>query len=168
MIHGVHPLYTRYHEVNHKPLLNSGLVLYGAAARNLTKNTPGHLLLSELACRTTPSPPSPSSGQNEHGSAEPISSPPSDLPSEKAALPEYDAPPLMQYFVQPNNISCGNTLGIILAPLIGVRTAEVGNAQLSMHSIREVAGAKDLENAIRIFRGFWMGFERVDSEITVD
>ncbi|MCJ1329118.1 hypothetical protein MMC10_005795 [Thelotrema lepadinum] len=173
MIHGIHPLHTGYHETNHKPLLNSGLVLYGAAGRNLTKNTPGHLLISELACRTTPSPsPAPSlppaTSFNDVVNANDPNASPTPSVQGSANPDEYTEPPKMQYFVQPNNISCGSTLGIILAPLVGVRTAEVGNAQMSMHSIREMAGSRDLENAIRVFRAFWMGFESVEGEIDVD
>ena len=33
---------------------------------------------------------------------------------------------------------------------IGVRTVDVGNAMLSMHSIRETAGSHDVQNAIDV------------------
>ena len=33
---------------------------------------------------------------------------------------------------------------------IGVRTVDVGNAMLSMHSIRETAGSYDVQNAIDV------------------
>lgn len=127
MIHGLHPLFPSLHETAHRPILNSGIVMYSAARRTFSKNTPGHALLSELACRTT---------NPEH----------------------YAHPPRMQFFVQPNNVNCGQTLGPLLATRLGVRTAEVGNSQLAMHSIREVCGARDVENAVRFFRGFWEGY----------
>ena len=70
----------------------------------------------------------------------------------------YEKPPNVQFFVQPNTTSCGSTLGPKLARRLGVRTAEVGNSQLAMHSIPEMAGARDIENAVRFFRGFWLGY----------
>ena len=182
MIHGVHPLFPNNHEVNHRPLLNSGLVFYSSSSRYLTKNTPGHLLLSEIACRTTP-PLAEDANRDEDdngnrwdlvtdSSASAIpssaSSSPSNTQGSAAGVTEYQTPPRMQIFTNRNNVTCGSTLGPILAPLLGVRTVEVGNAQLSMHSIREMAGARDLENAVRIFRGFWEGWGAVEATISVD
>ena len=51
---------------------------------------------------------------------------------------------------------------------IGIRTVDVGCAILSMHSIREQCGAKDVQNAIDLFSAFFEGFAALDRELTVD
>ena len=47
---------------------------------------------------------------------------------------------------------------------IGVRTVDVGNAMLSMHSIRETAGSYDVQNAIDV--GPMAIFLRIDHLLT--
>jgi len=51
---------------------------------------------------------------------------------------------------------------------IGIRTVDVGNAMLSMHSIRETAGSHDVQSAIDLFSAFFEGFSQLDSSLTVD
>lgn len=51
---------------------------------------------------------------------------------------------------------------------IGIRTVDVGNAMLSMHSIRETAGSHDVQNAIDLFTSFFENFTGVDQRFTVD
>jgi aspartyl aminopeptidase len=50
--------------------------------------------------------------------------------------------PLQQY-VNRTDLPCGTTIGPITSTLLGIPTADVGNPMLSMHSCREMAGAKD-------------------------
>lgn len=45
---------------------------------------------------------------------------------------------------------------------IGVRTVDVGNAQLSMHSIREMSGTKDCEDGIVLFKTFFTEMRQID------
>lgn len=51
---------------------------------------------------------------------------------------------------------------------IGIRTCDVGNAMLSMHSIRETAGSEDVQNAIDLFGSFFEGFAALDKGLSVD
>ena len=51
---------------------------------------------------------------------------------------------------------------------IGIRTVDVGNAMLSMHSIRETAGSEDVQSAIDLFSSFFEAFSALDKEVIVD
>ncbi|MFZ9889541.1 MAG: M18 family aminopeptidase, partial [Myxococcota bacterium] len=50
-----------------------------------------------------------------------------------------------QDFVIRSDLACGSTIGPISAAGLGVPAVDVGNAMLSMHSIREQCGARDVE-----------------------
>jgi aspartyl aminopeptidase len=55
-----------------------------------------------------------------------------------------------QQFVTRSDLGCGSTIGPISAARIGIRTVDVGNPMLSMHSCRETAGAGDVEPMIDV------------------
>ena len=49
----------------------------------------------------------------------------------------------MQHFVSRNDMPCGSTVGPMTAALTGATTVDFGAPMLSMHSAREMCGAKD-------------------------
>lgn len=52
-------------------------------------------------------------------------------------------------------MGCGSTIGPILASNLGCKTVDVGAAQLSMHSIREMCGVDDMDHSYRHFVAFF-------------
>jgi aspartyl aminopeptidase len=61
----------------------------------------------------------------------------------------------VQEFAVRNDMPCGSTIGPILAHNLGCRTVDVGMPQLSMHSIREMAGVDDVMYGYKHFREFF-------------
>ena len=56
----------------------------------------------------------------------------------------------LQKFVSRSDISCGTTIGPIHASLTGMKTVDIGCAQLSMHSIRELMACQDVIDMTRL------------------
>jgi len=73
----------------------------------------------------------------------------------------------VQEYEVRNDMACGSTVGPMLSK-IGIRTVDVGNAMLSMHSIRETAGSHDVQNAIDLFTSFFEGFSTLHKSLAVD
>ncbi|KAJ3265414.1 hypothetical protein HDU77_005437 [Chytriomyces hyalinus] len=74
----------------------------------------------------------------------------------------------LQEFVVRNDSPCGSTIGPMLSAKLGLRTIDVGNPQLSMHSIRETCGTQDVGSAIDLFQSFFEEFAAIDKRVTVD
>lgn len=74
----------------------------------------------------------------------------------------------LQLFVVRNDSPCGSTIGPGLAASLGMRTLDLGNPQLSMHSIRETGGSKDVEHAVKLFDEFFESYGRVEPKILID
>lgn len=60
-----------------------------------------------------------------------------------------------QRWVNRSDLACGSTIGPITAARLGVSTVDVGLAQLSMHSAREMCGSRDPELMIRAMKVFF-------------
>ena len=128
MAHAVHPNYAAKHEVNHRPEMNKGTVVKINANARYATNSPGIVMLHEVARR--------------------------------AGSP-------LQLFVVSNVSPCGSTIGPMLSAALGTRTLDLGNPQLSMHSIRETAGALDVDYAINLFESFFQHFSELEKKILV-
>lgn len=62
-----------------------------------------------------------------------------------------------QDFVTRSDLGCGSTIGPISSARVGIRTVDVGNPMLSMHSIREMAGSADVAPMIDVLVEFFKG-----------
>ncbi|KAH3900234.1 probable Aspartyl aminopeptidase 4 [Saccharomycodes ludwigii] len=73
----------------------------------------------------------------------------------------------LQLFVVANDSPCGSTIGPILASKTGIRTLDLGNPILSMHSIRETGCAYDLEYQVKLFKSFFEKYSTLENKIIV-
>jgi aspartyl aminopeptidase len=71
---------------------------------------------------------------------------------------ELDVP--VQHYAHRTDLPCGTTIGPITATLLGMRTVDVGNPMLSMHSIRELGGARDPGLMTRALGAFYTSPDR--------
>lgn len=141
MAHSVHPNYQDKYEKEHRPEMNKGTVIKINANARYATNSPGIILLQEAARRAKKASSSTSTS--------------------KEGVP-------LQLFVVRNDSSCGSTIGPMLSAALGARTLDLGNPQLSMHSIRETGGVHDVEHAVNLFESFFEHFEELEKKIVVD
>lgn len=73
----------------------------------------------------------------------------------------------LQLFVVKNDSTCGSTIGPILASKLGIRTLDLGNPQLSMHSIRETGGTFDIIELISLMKYFFRDYHILEENILV-
>lgn len=129
MAHSVNPNYAAKYECDHKPEMNKGTVVKINANARYATNSPGIVLLKEVA--------------------------------QRAGVP-------LQLFVVRNDSSCGSTIGPMLSAALGTRTLDLGNALMSMHSIRETGGVYDVDYAIGLFESFFEHYSELEKTIVVD
>lgn len=129
MAHSVNPNYSSKYETDHKPEMNKGTVIKINANARYATNSPGIVLVEEVARR--------------------------------AKVP-------LQLFVVRNDSSCGSTIGPMLSAALGTRTLDLGNPQLSMHSIRETGGIYDVGYAIKLFESFFVHYTELGGTFVVD
>ena len=86
---------------------------------------------------------------NQRYATEGVSSAWFEMLCKKASVP-------VQKFVVRSDLGCGSTIGPITAANLGIRTIDIGNPMLSMHSIREMAGAKDHLPLIKVFKEYFI------------
>ena len=63
-----------------------------------------------------------------------------------------------QVYSHRSDLGCGSTIGPTIATSLGIPTTDVGMAQLSMHSIRELMATSDIEMMVTAFTA-WLGAE---------
>jgi aspartyl aminopeptidase len=66
-----------------------------------------------------------------------------------------DAGVEVQEYSHRGDLPCGSTIGPLAAAQLSMRTVDVGMAQLSMHSARELMGVADVDAMVRAFSA-WM------------
>ncbi|CEL07351.1 peptidase M18 [Aspergillus pseudodeflectus] len=135
MAHGVHPNWSAKYESDHRPEINKGPVIKINANARYATNSPGIVLLQEVARKAS----------DDGGEGVPL-----------------------QLFVVRNDSSCGSTIGPMLSAALGARTLDLGNPQLSMHSIRETGGTYDVAHSIRLFKSFFKHYGSTSQTIFVD
>lgn len=74
----------------------------------------------------------------------------------------------LQLFVVRNDSPCGSTIGPILSAKLGIRTLDLGNPQLSMHSIRETGGTYDVVRLADLFKSFFENYLDLEAKISCD
>lgn len=132
MAHSVNPNYSGKYENDSKCEMNKGTVIKINSNQRYSTNSPGIVLLQEVASKAS------------------------------------EGPVPLQMFVVRNDSMCGSTIGPMLAGKLGARTLDLGNPQLSMHSIRETAGVYDVRYATRLFESFYRNYGDLEKRIQVD
>ena len=72
-----------------------------------------------------------------------------------------DADVNVQEYVHRTDLPCGTTIGPISAAKLGIRTVDVGNPMLSMHSAREMAASADVPKMIAVMKAFFDDSEMI-------
>lgn len=141
MAHSVNPNYGEKHEREHRPIINKGVVIKVNASQRYATNSPGIALIQEMARRA------------KRASY--------DVRTEGSGVP-------LQLFVVRNDCPCGSTIGPMMSSNTGIRTLDLGNPQLAMHSIRETGGVYDVEHAMNLFESFYEHYGELEAKIFVD
>mmetsp|Transcript_20259 Transcript_20259/g.34596 ORF Transcript_20259/g.34596 Transcript_20259/m.34596 type:complete len:456 (-) Transcript_20259:32-1399(-) len=71
----------------------------------------------------------------------------------------------LQEFVVRNDSACGSTIGPIMSANTGIRTVDIGNPQLAMHSVREMCGVTAIQHGIDLFQSFYSNYHSVNDSV---
>ncbi|KRW99220.1 hypothetical protein PPERSA_07463 [Pseudocohnilembus persalinus] len=71
----------------------------------------------------------------------------------------------VQEFIVSNISPCGSTIGPLISSLSGVKTIDIGIAQLGMHSIRETCGIIDAVYYENLFTAFFRDYDILPSNV---
>ncbi|MCC5953539.1 MAG: M18 family aminopeptidase [Acidimicrobiia bacterium] len=63
----------------------------------------------------------------------------------------------LQEFVMRADLACGSTIGPLTAAGLGIRTVDLGVAQLAMHSARELCAHEDVAALAKLLSAYWAG-----------
>ena len=74
----------------------------------------------------------------------------------------------LQEFIVRNDSPCGSTIGPMIASKLGLKTIDMGVAQLSMHSSREFCGIVDVLKYRELFSAFFKRFEKASEGPILD
>jgi aspartyl aminopeptidase len=61
----------------------------------------------------------------------------------------------VQSFVARTDMGCGSTIGPLTAASLGVDTVDLGVPTFAMHSIRELAGADDAFDLLKVISRYY-------------
>jgi len=143
MGHAVHPNYSSKHQDNHIPIINGGMVIKTNAKQRYASDAVSTFLFKKLV-------------ERKGGKVQEF-----EVRNDMWISSEH------VFFILIFSRPCGSTVGPMLSK-IGLRTVDVGNAMLSMHSIRETAGSYDIQYAIDAFSSLFEGFAELDHILSVD
>ncbi|KAI0221997.1 Aspartyl aminopeptidase [Lamellibrachia satsuma] len=71
----------------------------------------------------------------------------------------------LQDFVVKNDSPCGSTIGPIMSAKLGIPTIDLGAAQLSMHSIREMCETTSVYHTTALFKALFEEYPSVMASI---
>ncbi|GAM24522.1 hypothetical protein SAMD00019534_076970 [Acytostelium subglobosum LB1] len=74
----------------------------------------------------------------------------------------------IQEFLVRNDVACGSTIGPIISGSYGIKTVDIGNAQLSMHSIRETSGVADVTHSTNLIQTFYEQYTQLHRQVVID
>lgn len=139
--HACHPNYPEMYESKTKPAMGHGVVIKTNSNQKYATSSPGIVLLHEIALLL-------------------------EIPLQcKHCKSNFFN---LIVFVVRNDALCGSTIGPMLSAQLGMRTIDIGIAQLSMHSIRETSGSADVDHAVHLLAGFFQHFATLEKTIIVD
>jgi len=67
-----------------------------------------------------------------------------------------------------NDIPSGSTIGPVLSTKLGIKTADVGASQLSMHSCREMCGIMSPEQCIKLYTSYFQYYPEINSKFVLE